>query len=70
MALSNDEIMDVPTCASCLRRSPGAVRMLVLRRAIPFRKPGGRLMFIRSEIEDWIKNAPGLTLDEIRKDKI
>jgi hypothetical protein len=61
---SNDDILDVAACATYLHRSAGAVRMLVLRRAIPFRKPGGRLVFIRSEIEKWVLNAPGLTFEE------
>lgn len=46
-------------------RSEGAVRNLVLRRAIPFRKPGGRLVFIKQELDQWIESAPGVRLDEI-----
>ena len=47
-------------------RSPGAVRNLVLRRQIPFRKPGGRLMFLRREILEWIEGAPGLRVSELK----
>jgi hypothetical protein len=37
-----------------------------MRRAIPFRKPGGRLLFIRSEIQEWIQMAPGITVDNLK----
>lgn len=48
-----------------LRRTPPAIRNLVMRRAIPFRKPGGRLVFIKSEIVAWIERAPGVRLEDI-----
>ena len=55
-------------CGELINRSPGAVRNLVLRRKIPFRKPGGRLLFIREEIERWIEDSPGLTFQELKKE--
>ncbi len=48
-----------------LKRSPGAVRNLVLRRAIPFRKPAGRLLFDRQEIDLWIRKSEGISLEEL-----
>lgn len=57
--LNTDELSEF------LKRSPGAIRNLVLRRKIPFRKPGGRLMFIKSEIERWIDTADGCRLEDI-----
>lgn len=62
-----NEFMDTSQTGQLIRRSPGAVRNLVLRRKIPFRKPAGRLVFLRSEIETWMREAPGLTLDELRR---
>ena len=59
--MSNEKYLNTTECAKLISRTPGAVRNLVLRRAIPFRKPGGRLMFIRSEIQAWIEDADGLT---------
>lgn len=53
--------------AELLRRSPAAVRNLVMRRAIPFRKAGGRLLFIRSELEQWVVDAPGVAIEEIHR---
>jgi hypothetical protein len=39
-----------------------------MRKKIPFRKPGGRLLFLRSEIEQWIELAGGVRLEEIQDD--
>lgn len=63
------EYLDVNELSKIIHRTPGAIRNLILRRRIPFRKPGGRLMFLRHEIEQWIDSAPGLTVDELRKEE-
>lgn len=62
-------IFDTKICADFLGRSPGAIRNLVLRKKIPFRKCGGRLIFLRSEIEKWVENSPGVKLEEIINDE-
>jgi len=48
-----------------VKRSQGAVRNLVLRRKIPFRKPAGRLLFVKEEIDRWISQSEGISLEEI-----
>ena len=55
-------------CAELIGRSEAAIRNLVMRQAIPYRKPSGRLLFIRSEVEAWINDAPGVSLDEIQSE--
>jgi hypothetical protein len=60
-------LWNIKKTSEYLDRSPGAVRNLVLRRKIPFRKVGGRLMFIEDEIQTWATNSPGVTLDECLK---
>ena len=52
--------------AEYLTSTEGAIRNLVLRRKIPFRKAAGRLFFIKDEIEKWIEEAPGVRLQELR----
>ena len=52
--------------AELIGRSPAAIRNLVMRQAIPFRKVAGRLVFLRSELEAWVNDAPGVSLDEIQ----
>ena len=44
-----------------------AIRAMVARRQIPFRKNGGRIVFVHREIEEWIDSLPGVSLSEIRK---
>ena len=48
-------------------RSENGIRGLVKRRAIPFRKVGGRLVFIRREIEWFIENSPGVSFEDLQK---
>ncbi|MBW2631055.1 MAG: helix-turn-helix domain-containing protein [Deltaproteobacteria bacterium] len=62
------EILSIKDTATFINRTEGAIRKLCLRRAIPFRKPAGRLIFIRSELERWIENAPGVGLQDIKNE--
>lgn len=62
------ETLDTNGAATYLHRTPGSIRNLVMRQKIPFRKPGGRLIFFIDELDAWIEEAPGITLDDIRKD--
>lgn len=57
--------LTVTELSEYLRRSPGAIRNLVLRRAIPFRKPAGRLLFLKEEVDAWIRMSDGVSIEEI-----
>jgi hypothetical protein len=59
------QYLNIDELSIYIKRSKGAIRNLVLRRAIPFRKPAGRLLFLKSEIDLWIQRSPGKSLDEI-----
>ena len=59
------KIWNTNEAAEFLGRSPGAIRNLVMRRAIPYRKVAGRLVFLKDEIEKWIENAPGVRLKDL-----
>ena len=61
------EYLSTKECAELIGRSSGAVRNLVLRRRIPFRKPGGRLLFLRAEIEKWIERSPGIKIEDLEE---
>ena len=67
MISETSEFFSTEQVGRFINRSPAAVRNLVLRRKIPFRKPAGRLVFLRSEIERWIQTSPGLYLQDIEK---
>lgn len=62
------QYMSVEELASYIKRSKGAIRNLVLRRVIPYRKPAGRLIFLKEEIDQWVQMAPGKKLEEIEND--
>jgi hypothetical protein len=64
------EYFDVQSLSHYIPRSPGAIRNLVLRRTIPFRKVGGRLIFEREEIDKWIRSSEGLSFDEIKAESV
>ena len=53
--------------AEYLKRSEGSIRKLILRKAIPFRKPGGRIVFCEEEIKAWVNAAPGVKLSDLEK---
>ena len=47
-----------------LGRTEKAVRKLVERRAIPFKKVGKRVVFDLRELQRWVESFPGVSLDE------
>jgi excisionase family DNA binding protein len=51
--------------AEYLGRTLGAIRNMVLRRQIPFRKVGGRLIFFKDEIDRWEDGCPGITAENL-----
>jgi excisionase family DNA binding protein len=61
-----NEFLSTTEAADLLRKSPAAVRNLVMRRAIPYRKPGGRLVFIRDELLEWVRQAPGVSINDLK----
>ena len=58
------EFLNSREAGEMIRRSPAAMRNLVMRKKIPFRKVAGRLVFIRSELEKWVEGSPGVRLEE------
>jgi len=46
--------LDVEGASKFLSLTPGAIRSLVKRGAIPFHKPNGRLLFDRAELAEWV----------------
>lgn len=64
----SEELLTSAEVAVLLRRkTPAAIRNMVLRRQIPYRKVGGKLLFLRSEIMEMVDKAPGMTVAEWRK---
>jgi hypothetical protein len=60
------ELLDVTTAAGLLGTTPKGVRARIARRTIPFKKLGGRLVLLRHELETFIENLDGCSVDEAR----
>jgi len=63
----DQEYLNTKELSQLIRRSPQAIRVMVCRRKIPFVKPDGRLLFIREEIEKWMRAGKGLSFEEYSK---
>jgi excisionase family DNA binding protein len=59
--------LNTDQAAKYIGRSAGAVRNLVLRRKIPYRKVAGRLVFFQDELEKWWDEWPGVRLEDLQK---
>lgn len=62
----NGAAMDLRTATGFLGGTEKQTRGLVARRLIPFRRLGGRIVFLRSELEQWLSTLDGCTLGEAR----
>jgi excisionase family DNA binding protein len=62
-----DRLLDVPETAAMLGHSENAVRRMVERRQIPYRKSGRRVLFLESELRAFIEALPGLSLEDLRE---
>lgn len=58
--------MDVKTTAEFLGTSEKAIRGMVTRHLIPFRRLGGRIVFLRTDLERWLQGLEGCTIEEAR----
>ncbi len=65
MEQQRQEYLSVKELCDYIHRTPGAVRNLVLRGTIPYRKPAGRLLFLKDEIDRWVREAPGRKLEDV-----
>ncbi len=50
--------------AAYLGKTDKAVRKLVERRAVPFRRAGKRLVFDLEELDLWVASLPGVAVEE------
>ena len=57
-------LLDISTASQLLGCSERSLRARVARHTIPFRKLDSRVVFRRSELELFIADLPGVTLDE------
>ena len=55
----NGVLMDVATAAYFVGTTPKTIRGQVKRRLIPFRRLGGRIVFVRRELEEFLTTLDG-----------
>ena len=60
----NGAIKDIRTIAAKLGCTEKKVRSMVERQVIPYRKHGGRIIFLEDEIDEYFKRLPGLSVEE------
>jgi hypothetical protein len=65
--MAERQYLTITQCAELIGRSPSAIRNLCMRRKIPYRKAGGRLLFLDHEIEGWIELGEGISLEELKR---
>lgn len=58
------EILDVSGLASFLGTSEKMIRARVDRGLLPFHRWSGRLIFVRSEVMDYMRGLPGCSVEE------
>jgi excisionase family DNA binding protein len=61
-----DRLLDIAEAAAILGRSENAVRRMVERRQICYRKSGRRVLFLESELRAFVESLPGLSLEDLR----
>lgn len=57
-------VLYVNGAAHLLGNTPKAVRNQVARKLIPFHRLGGRVIFLRDELESFLAGLPGCTPQE------
>jgi hypothetical protein len=62
----NGEAMDVRSGSALCGWSEKITRGMIDRRTIPHHKMNGRIIFLRSELLEWLSDLPGVTVEEAR----
>jgi predicted DNA-binding transcriptional regulator AlpA len=60
-------ILELDGLSNWLGPSQGTLYGRAMRGEMPYRKLGGRIIFLWSEIEEWLKSLPGRSLEEVLK---
>ncbi|OJW17981.1 MAG: hypothetical protein BGO48_15475 [Mucilaginibacter sp. 44-25] len=61
-----DDLLNVEEAAAFLKISAASLYTKVSRKEIPFSKPGKRLYFSRSDLQEWVNSSKHKTGTEIR----
>jgi hypothetical protein len=64
VAADISRVLCVDAAAKFLGNTPKAVRQLQARRLLPYHKIGNRVIFLKEELEAFLRDLPGCTLAE------
>jgi excisionase family DNA binding protein len=59
------EVMSTSAAAVFMDCTTTAIYKMVARQAIPYRKKGKELLFLRSELAKFLRELPGLKLEDL-----
>jgi excisionase family DNA binding protein len=59
------EVMSTSAAAVFMDCTTTAIYKMVARQAIPYRKKGKKLLFLRSELAKFLRELPGLKLEDL-----
>ncbi len=59
----NGMTKDVATLAKLLGTTEGKVRSAVGRGLLPYRRWGGRVVFLEDEVQEFLRKLPGVTVE-------
>lgn len=62
---THPRLLNLTTAAAYLGMTEWALRSRIRQLQVPFRKIGGRIVFLKDELDDMIVNLPGVTLQEV-----
>ncbi len=65
----NGFVLDIATGAQFAGWTEKAMRARVGRGRVPYRRDGGRIIFIRDELETFLRRLPGVGVDEALKNE-
>jgi hypothetical protein len=60
----NGSLLDVASMARELGVTEKGVRARVARGVVPFRRWSGRIVFLREDVEAYLRQLPGVTVDQ------
>ena len=66
----NGLVLDVSSASALYGPSERAIWGMIANGTLPARKLSGRVCFLRSELDQFFTNLPGITLAEARKNAV
>ena len=60
------QVLSVAEAATLAGMTEKAIRQRIARRTLPFRKLGTRCIFLKHELEEFLTDLPGCSVEEAR----